>query len=340
MNFKIVVLILYWILIITGSSCAIYNFYKAKKYIKSIKDLKYKCEQKETEYRRLLVEYNELMDQAEFWQDKTIEVQNKLNQLTETKLLIDTNIKEIEAIQKQKIDSDLQLYKTNQENAIKEMIKQSEQDYNNYVNYLNKCKEEQDAEFILQKEQMTAALNECKAQLEEYQNKQHAINETMRKAEQETDELNFHRIQLSKEDKQDISFLLSIEDKFHNKEILHKLIWSQYLQKPFNDMIKRTFGTSIPKNVIYCIENGVTQKKYIGKTSGDVSKRWTEHIKASLDIGTIKKTKIHNALFGNWDAFYFYVIEVVENGSLGEREKYYISIFETNNYGYNERQGG
>ena len=32
-----------------------------------------------------------------------------------------------------------------------------------------------------------------------------------------------------------------------------------------------------------------SNEKYIGKTSAEVSKRWTEHIKSSLNIGGIKK---------------------------------------------------
>ena len=135
--------------------------------------------------------------------------------------------------------------------------------------------------------------------------------------------------------------LICIEDKIHNKELLHKLIWTEYLQKPFNLMLKNIFGSNIPKNVIYCIENHNTHKKYIGKTSGLVSNRWTEHIKTSLNIGSIKKNYIHQALDGHWDEFSFSIIEIVsDNVKLGDREKYYISFFESDKYGYNEKSGG
>jgi hypothetical protein len=49
-------------------------------------------------------------------------------------------------------------------------------------------------------------------------------------------------------------YLTSIIPKLRNHEIIYKLIWSEYLQKPFNTMIKNLFGGKIPKNVIYCIE--------------------------------------------------------------------------------------
>lgn len=105
-------------------------------------------------------------------------------------------------------------------------------------------------------------------------------------------------------------------------------------------MINSIFGSKVPKNVIYCIQNIETGKKYIGKTSAEVSKRWTEHVKTSLGIGGVKKSKIHSMLFNNWDKFTFSIIEVVENANLSEREKYYINFFETDKYGYNIKSGG
>ena len=177
-------------------------------------------------------------------------------------------------------------------------------------------------------------------ELQDFQARRAAINEIQRKEEELAAEQDSHRIILSDFDKQDIEYLISIESKIHNVDVLHKLIWSEYLQKPFNQMINNIFGSKIPKNVIYCIQNIETGKKYIGKTSAEVSKRWTEHVKTSLGIGGVKKSKIHSMLFNNWDKFTFSVIEVVENANLSEREKYYIQFFETDKYGYNLKSGG
>ena len=105
-------------------------------------------------------------------------------------------------------------------------------------------------------------------------------------------------------------------------------------------MLKKIFGSKIPKNVIYCIENIKLHKKYIGKTSAEVSKRWTEHIKSSLSIGGIKHQNIHDALFEHWDEFTFSIMEEVVDNKLSEREKYYINFFETDKFGYNQKGGG
>lgn len=176
--------------------------------------------------------------------------------------------------------------------------------------------------------------------VEDFRRKREAINEAVRREAELENEENLHRIIISDFDKQDIEYLLSIESKIHNKELLHKLIWSEYIQRPFNSMIKAIFGNKIPKNVIYCIENRKTKQKYIGKTKGVCSDRWKEHVKSSLGIGTISHQAIHDALLGSWDDFIFNVIEVVnENQNLGERETYYIKLFESNIYGYNIKGG-
>ena len=196
-------------------------------------------------------------------------------------------------------------------------------------------KQQNDQLIIYQKE-----IENIKEELNEYKSKRSAINEQLRREEELANQLDFHRIILNQLDKDDIHYLISIEQNIHNKEILYKLIWSEYIQKPFNQMIKNVCGNNIPRNVIYCIENISNQKKYIGKTSAEVSKRWTEHVKNSLNIGGIKRQLVHDAMFGHWDEFTFSILEEVKDEKLGEREKYYISFFETDKYGYNLKSGG
>ena len=118
------------------------------------------------------------------------------------------------------------------------------------------------------KEKASAALQleELKKEIEDFRIRRESLNEVIRKEREMESLQDSHRIQLSDFDKEDIHFLVSLEDKIHNKELLHKLIWTEYLQKPFNQMINRICGANIPKNVVYCIENIETHEKYIGKT--------------------------------------------------------------------------
>ena len=106
-------------------------------------------------------------------------------------------------------------------------------------------------------------------------------------------------------------------------------------------MLKNVLGNKDPKNVIYIITNIKTNEIYIGKTKSEVSKRWTEHIKTSLNIGSAAPSLIHKKLLGHWDEFTFNVLErVPDDGNLGEREKYYINFYQSDKFGYNIKNGG
>lgn len=93
---------------------------------------------------------------------------------------------------------------------------------------------------------------------------------------------------------------------------------------------------------IYMITNKLNNKKYIGQ-SKHIFKRWYEHYLESIKDREINNTVIHKAIRANGiENFNFSIIEICEIDKLDEREKYYISLYNTTieNGGYNISHGG
>lgn len=90
---------------------------------------------------------------------------------------------------------------------------------------------------------------------------------------------------------------------------------------------------------IYCIENKVNHKKYIGQTH-DFKYRWMHH-RADLRGGIHHNRHLQSAwnIYGE-NNFLFYVVEEVPLEKLNTRESYWIQKFNTLEDGYNFDNGG
>lgn len=95
---------------------------------------------------------------------------------------------------------------------------------------------------------------------------------------------------------------------------------------------------------IYCIENKLNHKKYIGQ-SRDIMHRWRDH-KRNLNKNSHDNRYLQNAWnkYGS-NNFLFYILEKCGINLLDDREKFYISSYNThahsaNSCGYNLTIGG
>lgn len=92
---------------------------------------------------------------------------------------------------------------------------------------------------------------------------------------------------------------------------------------------------------IYCVENMVNNKRYIGQ-SVDLKSRLYHH-KSNLKNNKHKNRHLQFAVdkYGI-DNFKFYIIEECSVECLDERERYYISLYRSDNedFGYNVEPGG
>lgn len=164
------------------------------------------------------------------------------------------------------------------------------------------------------------------------------INESLKLLQAEKEQKNFYRIQLTENDINEIVHLKDVVSFLRDADPVYKIIWKSYYEKPFNDMIGRVVGTGRHCGIykITNIENGMA---YIGQ-SVDIIERWRTHVKSGLGIGG-SKNKLYTAMFSfGVENFTFEILEECDRSVLNEKEKIWISNFNTNSYGYNMTVGG
>ena len=175
-------------------------------------------------------------------------------------------------------------------------------------------------------------------ELNEYKKKQAAYNEEILRRRQIEEQQEFFKISLDENSIRDIQILLSIREKLISRENLDKLIYDVYISKPVMEMVKRVLAGGAPSG-IYKITRLKTGDIYIGKST-DVKKRWTEHCKTAFGVGSIAHSILHTTMKKDGiENFTFELLEEVPKDKLTEREKYWITFYDSKNYGLNERNG-
>ena len=211
--------------------------------------------------------------------------------------------------------------------ALEQQKLQANSDFNNQVD-----------SYIAQKAQMQTEIDQIKSELEEERNKRAAINEEIlrqRKLEQEQD---FYRIQLDPDDTDDIEILRSVTARLRHPEAINKVIWTGYYQKPLAELRKRIL-TNGDVSGVYKITRLKSGEIYIGQTTS-VDKRWQEHVKSALGVGTLASSQLHRVMRSDGpENFTFELLEEVPKDKLRERESYYIDFYDSKTYGLNSVTG-
>lgn len=177
------------------------------------------------------------------------------------------------------------------------------------------------------------------AHLQNIKSKYDAVIEETKRREEMANKIDYYRIIVPEEDKNEINALMSIEHLLSNKRNLYMLIWSSYYTKRVNELAVRVLGNQ-PVMGIYRITNIETQQMYIGQAK-DVRERWREHCKCGLRIDTPGNNKLYpNMIKYGIENFTFELMEKCENAlQLNEKEKYWIEFYDTYHNGLNNTQG-
>lgn len=260
----------------------------------------------------------------------------------EAKALLDT-----QDLQKrlQELEKELQ-EKAEALNLIEESIRLKEE---NGLKVIEKSLELAGAQAVFRMDKILETYNTYKAS---YIKTQNELNLTLAQLKERVDKINelskvkleekeyndFHRIVLSDESKEDIEILKDAAGRLHSQVGLNKIIWKNYIKKPFNIMVKNVLNNE-EFSGIYKITNLLTGEAYIGK-SANIKTRFKTHVQTALGLGSAPTSVLYMKLIEyGIDNFKFEIIEKAPKEKLNELEKFYINFYDTVVYGYNEKVG-
>lgn len=224
---------------------------------------------------------------------------------------------------KDHLDDLKQIAKDN-ENKLKEEYNKTAQKYKNELSYI---KETCDAERVL-----------IEFDLESLKQTRHKAIELWRKEEQNKNQLNGYKLNITVQDKKDIQLLQNIQLQFSHPRIISKLIWQTYFQPLAKQQFIMILGNTT-KCGIYKITNILDNKCYIGQ-SVDIYKRWCDHCKCGCGMDTPKNNKLYAAMLEDGlENFTFELLEECPREELNKKEAFYINLYESNDYGYNITKG-
>lgn len=186
--------------------------------------------------------------------------------------------------------------------------------------------------------QLIAEADEIRADLAKVRATHAAALEAQKKEKEIKEQLSFYCLNPTEAEKDDIQKLERLKPDLHNPRILSMLIWSTYFQKPMTTLCNNILGTSTISG-IYKITNQKTGECYIGQAV-DIASRWKNHAKAGLGIDTPSGNKLYKAIqeYGIWN-FSWELLEECPSAELNEKEKYYIDLYQSYEYGMNSNRG-
>lgn len=206
-----------------------------------------------------------------------------------------------------------------------------EKEFDDNVNHLNKT-------FFQEKEKLDEIFKQEKAELDKIKATRAAAIEASLREEEIKNKRSFYCLQLNPRTINDIDILEKTKLQLTNPRVLSMLIWSTYFQKDMTALCNRILGTDTVTG-IYKITNQENGKCYIGQ-SVDVSKRWKDHAKCGLGIDAPPGNQLYKDMqtYGIWD-FSWELLEQCPREQLNEKERYYINLYQSQDFGYNSTKG-
>lgn len=259
---------------------------------------------------------------------------DRLNELSEEERIKRDTLASL-ADTEQKVKANMEKAIEEKSEALSKEYQQAEEEYRK--EYMNTTKEMAD-EFQKTMVGKRAELNLIEDAITDKQAIYEAILQMEQRKAKEEAERDFYRLNIPEEDLEEIEKIREITPYLRNPEVLNKVLWTTYYQKPYQDLIARQFSSSKPTGIykITCLPD---DKIYIGQ-SVNVPNRFSEHIKRGLGAEPATRNRLYPAM-KKWgvENFIFELLEEVPREKLDERERYWIEYFHSAEVGLNGNKG-
>ena len=192
--------------------------------------------------------------------------------------------------------------------------------------------------YAIAQEKLLAETSEIQRELDKIKATRTAAIEAQIREKKIKEQQSFYCLKISDADIADIQKLENIKKTLNKPRVLSMLIWQTWFQKPLKALAANILGTFTVTG-IYKITNIITGECYIGQAA-DIASRWSEHAKCGLGIDTPAGNKLYKAMqeYG-LQSFSWELLEKCDRAELNEKERYYISLYDSVNYGYNILKG-
>lgn len=165
-----------------------------------------------------------------------------------------------------------------------------------------------------------------------------AALEAQRREELMKLEKDSYRVILTQTELTTIDMINELKPRLPEPRILCMLVWQTFYQKKLDALCKKVLGANIVCG-IYKITNIKNNMCYIGQAK-DIDKRWKEHMKCALGIDTPVGVKLYQAMKAEGaHNFTFELLETCPAAQLNEKEKFYIDLYQSKDFGYNSTLG-
>ena len=273
----------------------------------------------------------EVESQREFLRElykKNGEMVSSIAVLTNEREVAKTRAAEAQAATNQVLQSEQGRLAAELERTKERMQQQLKQEQDQLDLFYLQKQQKLEEDYTKKKDEFDTELKQKKGELDEFRAISDSVNAAILRQKELEEKEEFYSIQITDNEKEDIKVLQQMDLKLHNRDAIPNLIWTLYIRRPAQEMIKRVIGGKDISG-IYKITYKPTKEAYIGKSTS-IQTRWQNHIKTAIGLEAAAKSTLHTRMAkdGIWD-YTFEIIEEVPKDQLSAREAFYIDLYGT-----------